>query len=55
MIVLDRNPHNDGPGPHRAEVRLTPLTQQAARLASLLAGDQDVIEAPGTPDIPRHA
>ena len=52
-IVLNRNPHYDGPRPHWAEVRLTPLTQQAARLASLLAGDQDVIEAPGTPDIPR--
>ena len=51
-IVLERNPQYDGPRPHWAEVRFTPITHQGARLAALMAGDQDVIEAPGTPDIP---
>jgi peptide/nickel transport system substrate-binding protein len=52
-IVLARNPYYSGPTPHWAEVRLSPILQPAARLASLLAGDQDLIEAPGTADIPR--
>ncbi len=52
-IVLERNPFYAGPPPHWAEVRLSPILQPAARLASLLAGDQDIIEAPGTADIPR--
>lgn len=52
-IVLSRNDAYWGPKPPWAEVRLTPVTQAASRLASLLAGDQDLIEAPGTADIPR--
>ena len=52
-IVLERNPFYAGPVPPWTEVRLTPIPQSAARLASLLAGDQDVIEAPGTADLPK--
>ena len=51
-IVLERNPYFS-PAPPWAEVRLSPIPQPAARLASLLAGDQDLIEAPGTADVPR--
>lgn len=53
VIVLERNPEFRGPKPAWAEVRLSPIAQNAARLASLLAGDQDLIEAPGTADLPR--
>ena len=52
-VVLVRNPNFHGPAPAWAEVRLTPIPQPTARLAALLAGDQDLIEAPGTADIPR--
>lgn len=52
-IVLTRNPRFHGPAPAWTEVRLTPIPQPTARLAALLAGDQDLIEAPGTADIPR--
>ena len=52
-IVLRRNDRHWGPRPHWAEVRLLPITQPASRLAALLAGDQDLIEAPGTADLPR--
>ncbi len=51
-IVLARNPHAPSPAPW-SEVVLRPITQPASRLASLLAGDVDVIEAPGTADLPR--
>ena len=51
-IVLRPNPYYS-PAPHWAEVRLTPIPQSAPRLAALLAGDQDIIEAPGTADLPR--
>jgi peptide/nickel transport system substrate-binding protein len=52
-IVLQRNDRYWGPKPHWAEVRLTPITQAGPRMAALLAGDQDVIESPGTADQPR--
>ncbi len=52
-IVLERNPLYAGPAPAWATVRLLPITQSTARLAALLAGDQDMIEAPGTADLPR--
>jgi peptide/nickel transport system substrate-binding protein len=51
--VLVRNDDYWGPKPHWAEVRLTPITNAGPRLAALLAGDQDLIEAPATADIPR--
>ncbi|EHL97026.1 ABC transporter, substrate-binding protein, family 5 [Acetobacteraceae bacterium AT-5844] len=51
--VLQRNDRYWGPKPHWAEVRLTPITQAGPRMAALLAGDQDVIESPGTADLPR--
>lgn len=52
-IVLARNEHYWGERSHWAEVRLTPVTQAGPRLAGLLAGDLDVIEAPATGDVPR--
>ncbi|WP_245185908.1 ABC transporter substrate-binding protein [Falsiroseomonas frigidaquae] len=42
-----------GPKPHWAEVRLQPVTAAGPRLAGLLAGDHDIVEAPATGDIPR--
>jgi len=51
--VLKRRDGYWGAAPHWAEVRLSPITAPASRLASLLAGDQDLIEAPGTADLPR--
>ena len=52
-IVLERNPFFAGPRPEWNQVRLLPITQPASRLAALLAGDQDLIEAPGTADLPK--
>ncbi len=49
--VLTRRDDYWGPKPHWAEVRLSPITAPASRLAALLAGDQDLIEAPGTADL----
>jgi peptide/nickel transport system substrate-binding protein len=51
--TLQRNDRYWGARPHWAEVRLTPVTQAGPRMATLLAGDQDVIEAPATADLPR--
>jgi peptide/nickel transport system substrate-binding protein len=42
-----------GQKPHWAEVRLQPVTAAGPRLAGLLSGDHDVVEAPSTADIPR--
>jgi len=50
---LDRNEDYWGDKPHWREVRLQPVTAAGPRLAGLLAGDHDVVEAPGTGDIPR--
>ncbi len=36
-----------------ASVRLTPVTAAGPRLAGLLSGDHDIVEAPATGDIPR--
>jgi len=52
-IILERNDNYWGEKPHWKTVRLTPVTAAGPRLASLLAGDQDVIEAPATGDLPR--
>lgn len=53
VTTLVRNDDYWGERPHWAEVRLQPITAAGSRLASLLAGDQDIIEAPATGDIPR--
>jgi peptide/nickel transport system substrate-binding protein len=50
---LVRNDDYWGAKPHWQNVRLQPVTAAGPRLAGLLAGDQDVIEAPATGDIPR--
>jgi peptide/nickel transport system substrate-binding protein len=42
-----------GDRPAWAAVRLQPVTAAGPRLAGLLAGDHDVVEAPATGDIPR--
>lgn len=52
-IVLTRNDTYWGDKPHWAEVRLRPITAAGPRLAGLLAGDLDVVEAPATADVPR--
>ena len=53
LIELTRNDAYWGEKPHWAEVRLRPVTNAGPRLAGLLAGDLDVIEAPATADVPR--
>ncbi|WP_439548233.1 ABC transporter substrate-binding protein [Falsiroseomonas sp.] len=53
VTELVRNEDYWGPKPHWAEVRLQPVTAAGPRLAGLLAGDHDVVEAPSTADIPR--
>lgn len=52
-IELVRRDDYWGEKPHWAEVRLLPVTSAGPRLAGLLAGDFDVIEAPATGDIGR--
>jgi peptide/nickel transport system substrate-binding protein len=52
-IELVRNERYWGEAPHWREVRLLPVTSAGPRLAGLLAGDFDVIEAPATGDIAR--
>ncbi|MFH5925751.1 ABC transporter substrate-binding protein [Roseomonas xinghualingensis] len=42
-----------GQKPHWATVRLTPVTAAGPRMAGLLAGDHDLIEAPNTADLAR--
>lgn len=53
ITSLVRNDNYWGPKPHWAEVRLQPVTAAGPRLAGLLAGDVDVVEAPSTGDVPR--
>ena len=52
-IVLDRNPHYWGTKPAWDKVIYRPITNPAARVAALLAGDVDVIENPPTDDLAR--
>ena len=47
--VLARRDDYWGAKPHWAEVRSSPITAPASRLAALLAGDQDLIEAQAPP------
>ncbi|GAB2901102.1 ABC transporter substrate-binding protein [Paralcaligenes ginsengisoli] len=52
-IVLERNPYYWGKKPAWDKVVYRPITNSAARVAALLAGDVDVIEDPPTDDLPR--
>ncbi|MGG5823728.1 ABC transporter substrate-binding protein [Falsiroseomonas sp. HW251] len=50
---LVRNDDYWGEKPTWQTVRLQPVTANGPRMAGLLAGDHDVVEAPATADIPR--
>jgi peptide/nickel transport system substrate-binding protein len=52
-IVLERNPDYWGPKPAWDKVVYRPITNPAARVAALLAGDVDLIENPPTDDLAR--
>jgi peptide/nickel transport system substrate-binding protein len=52
-IVLDRNPYYWGAKPAWDKVIYRPISNSAARVAALLAGDVDVIEDPPTDDLPK--
>lgn len=52
-IVFERNPHYWGPSPAWDTVTYRFITNPAARVAALLAGDVDLIEDPPTDDLPR--
>jgi peptide/nickel transport system substrate-binding protein len=53
LIELARYDAYWGEKPHWATLRLTPVTAAGPRLAGLLAGDHDLIEAPNTADLVR--
>ncbi len=52
-IVFERNPHYWGPAPAWDRVIYRPISNPAARVAALLAGDVDLIEDPPTDDLAR--
>lgn len=52
-IILERNPHYWGDSPDWDRVIYRPITNPAARVAALLAGDVDLIEDPPTDDLPK--
>jgi peptide/nickel transport system substrate-binding protein len=52
-IVFERNPHYWGDKPEWDKVVYRPISNSAARVAALLAGDVDVIEDPPTDDLPK--
>ena len=52
-IVLDRNENYWGDAPDWDRVVYRPITNPAARVAALLAGDVDLIEDPPTDDLPK--
>ena len=52
-VVLERNEAYWGPKPHWKTVRMRMITNSAARVAALLAGDVQMIEAVPTADIAR--
>lgn len=52
-IVLERNENYWGEQPDWDRVIFRPITNPAARVAALLAGDVDLIEDPPTDDIPK--
>ncbi len=53
QLVLARNDAYWGGRPAWAKITFKPLTNAAARVAALLAGDVDLIEDPPTADLPR--
>ena len=53
QLVLDGNENYWGGKPAWSRVIFRPLTNAAARVAALLAGDVDLIEDPPTADLPR--
>ena len=53
QLVLERNPHYWGEQPDWERVVYRPMTNPAARVAALLAGDVDLIEDPPTDDLAR--
>jgi len=52
-IVFERNPHYWGTAPAWDKVIYRPISNPAARVAALLAGDVDLIEDPPTDDLER--
>ena len=52
-IVFERNPHYWGPAPAWDKVIYRPISNPAARVAALLAGDVDLVEDPPTDDLER--
>jgi ABC-type dipeptide transport system, periplasmic component len=52
-IVFERNEHYWGEPPAWDRVVYRPITNPAARVAALLAGDVDLIEDPPTDDLPK--
>jgi peptide/nickel transport system substrate-binding protein len=52
-IVFERNPYYWGPKPVWDKVTYRPISNPAARVAALLAGDVDVVEDPPTDDLER--
>jgi peptide/nickel transport system substrate-binding protein len=52
-IVFERNPFYWGPAPAWDKVIYRPISNPAARVAALLAGDVDLVEDPPTDDLER--
>lgn len=52
-IIFERNPHYWGPKPAWDKVTYRPISNPAARVAALLAGDVDLVEDPPTDDLDR--
>ena len=52
-IIFERNPHYWGPKPAWDKVTYRPISNPAARVAALLAGDVDLVEDPPTDDLER--
>lgn len=52
-IVFERNPHYWGAAPAWDKVIYRPISNPAARVAALLAGDVDLVEDPPTDDLER--
>jgi len=52
-LVLERNPHYWGTPPDWDRIVYRPISNPAARVAALLAGDVDMVEDPPTDDLAR--
>ena len=52
-IICERTPHYWGPAPAWDRVIYRPISNPAARVAALLAGDVDMVEDPPTDDLER--